>query len=111
MLSPYMDIGGKDLVDEGVSMLANEVSHFAENSRTLVSVLDALGQAHPFIQGTRELGALAERVCNAYLKFECVAGVAIFKIGINLELARRENNDRVVALNVAMCDMMSTLKL
>lgn len=40
-----------------------------------------------------------------------IAGVTVFKIGISLELARRENDAKVVTLNVAMCEMMSILKL
>lgn len=39
------------------------------------------------------------------------AAVALFKAGIQLELTRRENDDRVLALNVTMCDMMSILTM
>ena len=35
----------------------------------------------------------------------------MFKAGIELELTRRENDDKVIALNVMMCEMMLKLKL
>ena len=38
------------------------------------------------------------------------AAVAIIKIGVKLELDRRENDDRVVALYSTMMDMMGILK-
>lgn len=37
--------------------------------------------------------------------------IVVFKAAIQLELARQENDERVVALNVEMCDMMSVLRL
>ncbi|KAF9264173.1 hypothetical protein L218DRAFT_998910 [Marasmius fiardii PR-910] len=71
------------------SVVKERVSNFAETSKFLMGVLDDVGKLHPFIQ----------------------VAVVAFKAGIQLELTRRENDDRVLALNMTMCDMMSTLSL
>ncbi|KAL0577140.1 hypothetical protein V5O48_004854 [Marasmius crinis-equi] len=71
------------------SVVKEQVSNFVENCKILMNVLDDIGKVHPFVQ----------------------AAVVVFKAGIQLELTRRENDDRVLALNVTMCDMMSTLGL
>jgi len=39
------------------------------------------------------------------------AAVALFKASIQLELTRRQNDEKVIALNITMCDMMAVLKL
>jgi hypothetical protein len=37
--------------------------------------------------------------------------VSIFKGALTLEVTRRDNDKKVLALNVKMCDMMSVLSL
>ena len=37
--------------------------------------------------------------------------VSLFKAGLTLELTRRENDDKVIALNLTMCDMMQVLTM
>ncbi len=39
------------------------------------------------------------------------AAVSLFKAGLTLELTRRENDDKVIALNLTMCDMMQVLTM
>lgn len=39
------------------------------------------------------------------------AAVLAFKIVLKLELARRENDEKVIMLNAQMCDMMSAITL
>jgi len=41
----------------------------------------------------------------------CVVAVSAFKAAITLELNRRENDQKVITLNVAMCDMMQVMVL
>ncbi|KAL0577439.1 hypothetical protein V5O48_004549 [Marasmius crinis-equi] len=71
------------------SVIKEQVSNFAEDCKFLVIVLDEIGKVHPFIQ----------------------AAVAVFKTGVQLELTRRENDDRVLALYATMRDMMSVLTI
>ena len=37
--------------------------------------------------------------------------VSLFKAAVKLELTRRENEEKVLALNVRMCDMMEVLTM
>ncbi|KAJ7291238.1 hypothetical protein C8J57DRAFT_1704891, partial [Mycena rebaudengoi] len=78
-----------DAAKAAYGMVKDQVSQFAENSKFLVSVLEEVAKVHPFIQ----------------------IAVSIFKAGIQLELTRRQNDARVVALNTTMCDMMEVLTL
>ncbi|KAL0578964.1 hypothetical protein V5O48_003056 [Marasmius crinis-equi] len=70
------------------STVKEKISNFKDNCKILVEVLDKVGSVHPFVQ----------------------AAVVAFKTGIQLEIARRENDDRVVALNMTMYEMMSVLR-
>ncbi|KAL0569703.1 hypothetical protein V5O48_012263 [Marasmius crinis-equi] len=71
------------------SVIKEQVSNFAEDCKFLMIVLDEIGKVHPFIQ----------------------AAVAVFRAGVQLELTRRENDDRVLALYATMRDMMSVLTI
>ena len=51
------------------------------------------------------------KLAGAYMEHSFKVAVSLFKAGITLELTRRENEDKVIALNIAMCDMMQTLAL
>lgn len=75
------------LSDEDLDAMKNGVRRFAEGSVVMMKALDELGKLHPLI-------------CGA---------VIAFKVVINLELKRRENNGKVVALHVQMHDTMSVL--
>ena len=98
----------QDPLEDGFNLVQDEISHFVERCQVLMNVLDVVGQAHPFIQG--KLDFLSFNVIWA-VTFIDAAGIAVFKIAIKLEMDRRENDARVVTLNLAMCDMMWTLKL
>lgn len=41
----------QDPINQGLAEVKEHVSHFAENCKTLITVLDALSKAHPFIEG------------------------------------------------------------
>ncbi|KAF8553591.1 hypothetical protein OG21DRAFT_1441706 [Imleria badia] len=71
------------------SVVKDRVNHFVENSKMLMNALDEVGKVHPFIQ----------------------VAVSVFKVGIQLEITRRQNDEKVLALNSMMCDMMSALVL
>ncbi|KAA1470668.1 hypothetical protein DENSPDRAFT_798038 [Dentipellis sp. KUC8613] len=70
-----------------VSVLKLEASDFIQTSQILVSALDEVAKLHPFIS----------------------VAVLVFKTAVNLVIKRRENDGKVLALNVQMRDMMSTL--
>jgi predicted Co/Zn/Cd cation transporter (cation efflux family) len=40
-----------------------------------------------------------------------VVAVSVFNAALTLELTRRENDQKIIALNMKMCDMMSVLSL
>ena len=71
-----------------------------------MDVLDEVAKAHPFIQGT------SIRVSEwALLLTISPAAVVLFKVGLTLELTHRENDEKVLALNLTMCDMMEVLTM
>ncbi|KAA1470682.1 hypothetical protein DENSPDRAFT_923800 [Dentipellis sp. KUC8613] len=72
-----------------ISTLKLESSSFVQSSKALVSALDEVAKLHPFVG----------------------AAVLVFTTAINLIIKRRENDGKVLALNVQMRDMMSTLLL
>ncbi|RPD72434.1 hypothetical protein L226DRAFT_154051 [Lentinus tigrinus ALCF2SS1-7] len=84
-----VSIAQSDAATQALSFVKDQVGNFVQHSKVLMNVLDELGKAHPFIQ----------------------IAVSIFKAGLTLELTRRENDDKVIALNLTMCDMMQTLTL
>ena len=99
------DLAGSATLD----MVKDKISHFAENSRVLVGVLDEVGKAHPFILSMSLLWSEYPMLSSANV---CsVVAVAAFKAAITLELNRRENDQKVITLNVAMCDMMEVMAL
>ncbi|KAF8647842.1 hypothetical protein AX16_006510 [Volvariella volvacea WC 439] len=65
----------------------NVISNFTESAKVVMKGLDALAQVHPFI------------------------GVAVvaFKLVVTLDMTRRENNRKIIALKAEMQDMMSVL--
>ncbi|KAL1749257.1 hypothetical protein HDZ31DRAFT_27873 [Schizophyllum fasciatum] len=67
--------------------IGEQVEYFAESSAMLMKALDGISAVHPFVR----------------------VAVMAFKAVIALELKRRENNHKVVALNLQMQDMMSAL--
>ncbi|KAF8149372.1 hypothetical protein B0H34DRAFT_733496 [Crassisporium funariophilum] len=67
--------------------IESAINGFAETTKVVMKGLDALGQVHPFI------------------------GVAVvaFKLVVTLDLTRRENNKKVLAIRVQMQNMMCEL--
>lgn len=90
------------------NVVKEQVTHFAENSKVLVGVLDEIGKAHPFI-----LSISFSPLCLLLFSADlcCVVAVSAFKAAITLELTRRENDQKVTVLNATMCDMMQVLTL
>ena len=99
------DIAGSAALD----IVKEKISHFAENSRVLVGVLDEVGKAHPFILSMPLLWSMYPMLSSPDV-YSAVA-VSAFKAAITLELNRRENDQKVITLNVAMCDMMQVMVL
>lgn len=91
------------------SVVKDRVNNFVENSKILLRVLDEVGKAHPFIQGQfRVLHSADEAASYPWTHF--ITALILFKAGIQLEVTRRENDEKVLALNTTMCDMMSVLR-
>ncbi|KAI4527948.1 hypothetical protein K525DRAFT_282684 [Schizophyllum commune Loenen D] len=70
------------------SSMRDEIDHFAGGCTMLINALDAISTVHPFIN----------------------AALLAFKGVINLELKRRDNNQKVLALKIQMKSMMSALE-
>ncbi|KAF9041891.1 hypothetical protein BDZ89DRAFT_1034712 [Hymenopellis radicata] len=92
----YSNVAQSEAASAAFSIVKDQISSFVDNSKILMSVLDEVAKAHPFIQGIYQLPSLA---------------VSLFKAAVMLEIRRRENNEKVLALNVAMYDMMSVMRL
>ncbi|KAJ7221269.1 hypothetical protein GGX14DRAFT_669232, partial [Mycena pura] len=75
------------LENRNLKFVHTAISDMAATSAVLVQGLDALAQVHPFV------------------------GVAVlaFKVVITLDITRRENNKKVLAVTLQMQDMMSAL--
>ncbi|KAF9041886.1 hypothetical protein BDZ89DRAFT_1059909 [Hymenopellis radicata] len=85
----YSNVAQSDAASATFSIVKDQISSFTDNSKILMSVLDEVAKAHPFIQ----------------------VAVSLFKAAVMLEIRRRENDDKVLALNLAMYDMMSVMRL
>ncbi|KDR69994.1 hypothetical protein GALMADRAFT_145041 [Galerina marginata CBS 339.88] len=79
----------KDGVTEMFSVVKGEIGNFVQSSDGLMKALDEVGKLHPFI----------------------MIAVIPFKAALSLELKRRENNKKVLALIIQMSSMMETLEL
>ncbi|KAJ7762637.1 hypothetical protein B0H16DRAFT_1311844, partial [Mycena metata] len=71
-----------------VKSIENTITTFAETSAVLMKGLDALGQLHPFVE---------------------VVAVMAFKLVITLDITRRQNNKKVLAVKIQMQDLMTIL--
>jgi len=93
---------------EAFNAIKEQVSHFAENSKILMDALNEIGKVHPFIQ-SMSFSFLCSLLSSANLF--CAVAVSAFKTAIKLELTRRENDQKVLALIVTMLDMMQVMTL
>ncbi|KAF9002450.1 hypothetical protein BDQ17DRAFT_1425778 [Cyathus striatus] len=80
-------VDGLGSIQIGHQTIENAISGFAESSRIGIKVLDELAKLHPFI----------------------AAPVLAFKLVVNLDMKRRENNMKVVAVMVQIQDMFCVL--
>ena len=100
----------QDLAESATfNIVKEQVSHFVENSKILVGVLDEVGKAHPFILSMPLLSPLCSMLSGTDVCY--LVAVSAFKAAITLELNRRENDQKVITLNVTMCDMMQVMTL
>ncbi|KAJ6486800.1 hypothetical protein C8R45DRAFT_1098080 [Mycena sanguinolenta] len=89
-----------------VKNIEEKFTALAQTSKTIMAGLDILGQIHPFIS----------RECQSVLLFyiSCepsqVAAQA-FKLAINVDVTRRENDKKVLAVQLQMQDMIVVLFL
>jgi hypothetical protein len=78
---------------------------FLEGVQVLMKGLDEVAKLHPFVGGT-----LNCHLCPKCIKLIfCIVAVLAFKAVVTLELKRRANDKKVIALNAEMGDMMSVL--
>lgn len=104
--NPYIDLLKMDSPDKTFSEVKEHIKNFASHSQALLSILDGVAKAHPVIDGPCSILALG---LNHRLTLSAIAVYQVFKALIKLELQRRENNEKVIALHVTMCDMMGVL--
>lgn len=90
------------LGDQGID---DAVRGFAEGSKVLMKALDAVAQIHPFISS--KFRVVASNIENDK-NFQ--VAVLAFKAVIMLDLTRRENDRKIIALKLKMSDMMSVLQ-
>ena len=95
---------------EAFEVIEKEIGGFLEQSKIVMTVLDDIGTIHPFVQGVCDVNFFGSHKQNdqCYPMLFAVA-VAAFKIAISLEIARNENDRKVLALKIKMKDMMCTL--
>lgn len=106
-MQPYIDpiVAGVSLAKEHVDVVS-----WAESSKVLMRALDDLGKIHPFVTGALEYYVVHLALPLLMVLLHKVAVLA-FKAVVTLELKRRENDKKVIALNMLMKDMLSTLLL
>ena len=103
--NPYTNIV-HDPIAAGFSAIKHQVSNFAENCHVLLPILDTLSKAHPAISSKRTCDISGERLAES----TPVVAVSVVKVGVELELTRRENDGRVLALYATMLEMMEALR-
>jgi hypothetical protein len=87
------------------SLVEDQVGDFAGNSKVLMAVLNEVRKAHPCVSGAPTFRPLAfVFLCRLH-----PAVISIFMGALTLELARRHNDKKVLALITKMCDMMSVI--
>lgn len=79
-----------------------QVDQFREWGHVVSTALDAVGGLHPIIQGAHTLRAVGPESLMRYGE-----GVAhVFKIAMQFELRRKENDRRVLVVKIAMIEMV-----
>jgi len=81
------------------------ISGFVEGTRVLMKGLDEVARIHPFIGGI--INFILSIMCETDLI--CTVAVLAFKAVVSLELKRRDNDKKVIALKMEMADMMAIL--
>lgn len=107
--SQTVSLAKNTMATAAFSMVKDQVSSFAERSETLMKVLDEVGKVHPFIQSmSKPISPVRQGERTGY-SFKFSVAVSLFSTAVKMELTRRENNDKVLALNATMADMMDVL--
>lgn len=86
-LGPTPGYSGQE--SDAQSVLKSRIDKFNPGVKVLMKVLDEVARVHPWVEGA----------------------VTVFKIAVNLELQRRENDNKVTALFIAMNSMMEAFTL
>lgn len=92
------------------SLAKAQANKFVQMSTVLIAVLDTVAAIHPGIEGQQTTATFLARTQSNKPRLASVATIA-FKAAVELEKTRRENNDKVTALNMTMFDMLSVLEL
>lgn len=95
----------------GITSLDNKaiegaISNFGETAKVMVQGLNALCQVHPVIGGRSNSLCITPKAC---IEIAVTVAVLAFKLVISLDMTRRNNNKKVVALKLQMQDMMAVL--
>jgi len=93
----------RELDGEGLKIVEDSIGNFTEKAQTIAKGLHALSQVHPFIGGTFTHFFHFAHSCNAYF----LVAVGAFVLVITLDLTRRDNDRKVLAVKLQMQDLMS----
>jgi predicted secreted protein len=100
-----------EMKSEIMQLVEGGFDSFVSSSHVLVSALDELSKAHPFVRGeAAPLYLPNEAPLYLQRKSHTVAFLA-FKAVIELDIKRRENDKRILALRYQMQDMMRELMM
>ncbi|KAF8161810.1 hypothetical protein K438DRAFT_1776325 [Mycena galopus ATCC 62051] len=92
-------------VDLDLKSIERTFTKFAETSKVLVDGLDLLGKLHPFLGGAVS-SLISLDIFEAYI---LLVAVLPFKLMVTLDLTRRQNNRKVLAVKAQIHDTMSVL--
>lgn len=92
-----------DITEDRLSLILSGWNNFEADFEILASTLDAVGEVYPFVKGPSSIRGRKD--CS----YRILVAVLPFKVAVTVELKRRQNDKKILALFVTMRDMMSVL--
>jgi hypothetical protein len=90
-----------------VKAIEDNLSGWAGSSKVLMEMLDEVAKVHVFIGGTSKWGGVNNG--NTHRSLLILVAVLSFKAVVVLEMKRRENDKKVIALQMQMQQMLVAL--
>ena len=95
-------------VTGALSAIETGIHQLSQGMPILMKALDACSAAHPFISGRSRLNRIQLEHLTLYLPC-CAVAVLALKAVYTLEMKRRANDAKIIALYVEMKNMISVL--